>query len=97
MAPQRTSTRLSLSAALILASLESSAVQLIEAGGAAVSAALSHKYGTTTAEENLAIVGRTALNIVLVYVDARGLGRRVVVKQMAKSWIRGRIAAARRR
>jgi len=30
-----------------------------------------------------------------VYVDVRGLGRRVIVKRMAKSWVKGRIASAK--
>jgi len=93
-APLRTRTSVALSAALILASIEASAVRLVEAGGAAVSAAVTHKYGTT-AGENAALAGRTARNIVLVYVDVRGLGRRVIVKRMAKTWVRGRIASAR--
>jgi len=45
--------------------------------------------------ENAALAGRTARNIVLVYVDVRGLGRRVIVKRMAKNWVRGHIASAR--
>ena len=93
-APLRTRTSVALSAALILASIEASAVRLVEAGGAAVSAAVTHKYGTT-AGENAALAGRTARNIVLVYVDVRGLGRRVIVKRMAKTWVKGRIASAR--
>lgn len=74
-------------------------MRLVEAGGAAVSAAVSHKYGTA-AGENAALAGRTARNIVLVYVDVRGLGRRVIVKRMAKTWVKGRMAeesAARRK
>jgi spartin len=93
-APLRTRTSVALSAALILASIEASAVRLVEAGGAAVSAAVTHKYGTE-AGENAALAGRTARNIVLVYVDVRGLGRRVIVKRMAKTWVKGRIASAR--
>lgn len=43
----------------------------------------------------MALVGRTARNIVLVYVDIRGLGRPVMVKRVAKTWVDGRIASAR--
>ncbi|KAF8497211.1 hypothetical protein F5888DRAFT_337344 [Russula emetica] len=92
--PLRTRTRLALSAALILSSMETSALQLVEAGGAAVSAAVTHKYGTEAAE-NAAIVGRTVRNIVLVYVDVHGLGRRVIVKPLAKTWVKGHIASVR--
>jgi len=83
-----------LSAALLLATIDASAVRLVEAGGDAISAAVTHKYGTT-AGENASLAGRAARNIVLVYVDVRGLGRRVIVKRVAKQWVKGRIASAR--
>jgi hypothetical protein len=44
--------------------------------------------------------GPTARNIVLVYMDVRGLGRRVIAKRIAKTWVKGRVAedaAAQRR
>jgi spartin len=69
-------------------------VRLVEAGGAAVTAAVTHKYGTA-AGENAALAARTARNIVLVYVDVRGLGRRVIVKRATKAWVKGRVAKAR--
>jgi spartin len=94
-APLRTRSSISLSAALVLATIEASAVRLVETGGAAVSEAVTHKFGPT-AGENVALVGRTARNIVLVYVDVRGLGRRVIVKRVAKTWVSGRMASARR-
>jgi hypothetical protein len=47
--------------------------------------------------ENAALVGRAARNIVLVYVDVRGLCRPVAVKRMTKSWVKEQIAAAQRR
>jgi spartin len=92
--PLRTRTSLALSASLILSALEASSVRLVEAGGAAVTAAVSHKYGTT-AGENAALAASTARNIVLVYVDVRGLRRRVVVKRVAKTWARGHVARTR--
>jgi spartin len=69
-------------------------VRLVDAGGAAVTAAVTHKFGAA-AGENVALVGRTARNIVLVYVDIRGLGRPVIVKRVAKTWIDGHVASAR--
>ena len=79
-----------LSAAIILASLSASAVRVMDAGGAAVTAAVSHKYGST-AGENAALVTGTMRNVVLVYVDAQGFTRKAVVKRMAKSWVKGRV------
>jgi spartin len=79
-APLRTPTPV----ALIKASMEASAMRLVESGGAAVSAAVTHKYGAT-AGENAALAGRTARNVVLVYVDIHGLSWRVIVKRIAKA------------
>jgi spartin len=83
-----------LSAAIILASLSASAVHVVDAGGAAVSAAVSHKYGST-AGDNVALAASTMRNVVLVYVDTRGLGRRAIVKRTTTSWLKGRIARAK--
>jgi spartin len=69
-------------------------VRLVEAGSAAVTAAVSHKYGPA-AGENAALAGHTMRNVVLVYVDVRGLGRRAIVKRVAKSWAKGRVSKAR--
>ncbi|KAH9055938.1 hypothetical protein EDB87DRAFT_1273168 [Lactarius vividus] len=92
--PLRTRTRAALSATLILASLAASTVRLVDAGGAAVAAAVSHRYGAV-AGDNAALAGRTVRNVVLVYVDVRGFGRRALVKRTAKTWARGRAAAGR--
>jgi len=67
-------------------------VRLIDAGGAAVAAAVSHRYGTV-AGDNAALAGQTMRNVVLVYVDVRGFGRRALVKRTAKTWAKGRTAA----
>ncbi|KAI9446763.1 hypothetical protein H4582DRAFT_1804192 [Lactarius indigo] len=92
--PLRTRTRAALSATLILASLAASTMRLVDAGGAAVAAAVSHRYGAV-AGDNAALAGRTVRNVVLVYVDVRGFGRRALVKRTAKTWARGRAAAGR--
>ncbi|KAI9456681.1 hypothetical protein BJY52DRAFT_1204714 [Lactarius psammicola] len=71
-----------------------STVRLIDAGSAAVAAAVSHRYGTV-AGDNAALAGGTVRNVVLVYVDVRGFGRRALVKRTAKTWAKGRTAAGR--
>ena len=85
---------MALSAAIILASLEASSVRLAEAGGAVAAAAVAHKYGAA-AGENAALATGAMCNVVLVYVDVRRLGRKAVVKRVAKSWAKGRVASAR--
>lgn len=92
--PLRTRTRAALSATLILAALSASTVRLMDAGGAAVTAAVSHRYGTL-AGDNAALAASTMRNVVLVYVDMRGLGRRALVKRTAKTWAKGQTAAVR--
>ncbi|KAF8274247.1 hypothetical protein EI94DRAFT_1713959 [Lactarius quietus] len=92
--PLRTRTSAALSATLILAALSASAVRLVDAGGAAVAAAVSHQYGTV-AGDNAALAASTMRNVVLVYVDVRGFGRKALVKRTAKTWAKGRTAAAR--
>ena len=68
-------------------------MRLAEAGGAAVTAAVAHKYGAT-AGENAALATGAMCNVVLVYVDVRGQGRKAVAKRVAKSWAKGRVASA---
>jgi spartin len=73
-----------LSAAMIFASLAASTVRLADAGGTAVTAAVAHRYGAA-AGENAALATGTVRNVVLVYVDVRGLARKAIVKRVAKS------------
>ena len=71
--------------------MAASSVRLVDA--AAITAAASHKYGPV-AGDNAALAGGTMRNVVLVYVDVRGLGRRAIVKRAAKTWYKGRVAKA---
>lgn len=92
--PLRTRTRAALSATLILAALSASTVRLMDTGGAAVAAAVSHRYGTV-AGDNAALAAGTMRNVVLVYVDVRGFGRKALVKRTARTWAKGHSAAVR--
>ena len=91
--PLRRRPRLALSAGIILAAIKASSEQLLEAGGVAVTTAVSHKYGPT-ASENVALAGRTMRNVVLVYVDVHGLSHRAIVKHTA-ALVKERVARAR--
>ncbi|KAH9977339.1 hypothetical protein BGW80DRAFT_1456637 [Lactifluus volemus] len=86
--------RVAYPAAIVLTSLEASTARVIDAGSASVSAAVSHKYGPTAAG-NVALAGGTVRNVVLVYMDVQGLGRRAVVKVVAKGLVKGHIARAK--
>jgi spartin len=92
--PLRTRTRAALSASLILAALSASAVRLMDTGGTAVASAVSHRYGTV-AGNNAALAAGTMRNVVLVYVDVRGFGRKALVKRTARTWAKGHTAAMR--
>jgi len=92
--PLRPRTRAALSATLILAALSASTVRLMDTGGAAVSAAVSHRYGAM-AGGNAALAAGMMRNVVLVYVDVRGFGRKALVKRTAKTWAKGHSAAVR--
>ena len=59
-----------------------------------MAAAVSHRYGAV-AGDNAALAASTMRNVVLVYVDLRGLGRRALVKRTAKTWAKGQTAAVR--
>src|SRR6266404_2755060 len=91
-APLRARTRAALSASLILASLFTSSVRLVDAGSAAVAGAVSHRYGAV-AGNNAALAGGTIRNVFLVYVDMRGFGRRALVKRTVKTWVKGHVTS----
>ena len=61
--------------------MAASSVRLVDA--AAITAAASHKYGPV-AGDDAALAGGTMRDVVLVYVDVRGLGRWAIVKRSAK-------------
>lgn len=74
----------------ILSASEVAANNLITAGTAAASSAVAHKYGTDAGHAT-ALVGGTVRNVVLVYVDVRGVGRRSLLKGTAKGFVKARL------
>ncbi|KAI0032351.1 hypothetical protein K488DRAFT_50131 [Vararia minispora EC-137] len=88
--PAPTRARLALSAALVLSALSASSQQLVESGGAALSAAVTHKYGVA-AGANVGVAAGAARDVVLVYVDVRGMGRRAIVRRAVKGFAKGRM------
>ncbi|THH21070.1 hypothetical protein EW146_g393 [Bondarzewia mesenterica] len=94
-APIRTQTSLALSAGLLLSTLAASSTRLVDAGGSAFSAAVTHKYGTEIGD-SVRLAAGTVGNVVLVYVDVAGMGRRAIVKKAAEVWVRGKVTDARK-
>lgn len=79
--------RIALSAALVLASLDTNATRLVDGGSNAIVAAVAHKHGQD-AGENARIATGTARNVVLVYVDVAGMGRRAIIKRVVKKSVK---------
>lgn len=79
--------RIALSAALVLASIDTNATRLVDSGSNAIVAAVSHKHGQV-AGQNTRIATGTARNVVLVYVDVAGMGRRAIIKRVVKKSVK---------
>ena len=79
--------RIALSAALVLASIDTNATRLVEGGSNAIVAAVTHKHGQD-AGENTRMATGTARNVVLVYVDVAGMGRRAIIKRVVKKSVK---------
>ncbi|KAG2139000.1 hypothetical protein DEU56DRAFT_856873 [Suillus clintonianus] len=88
--PLKLHHRLLLSADLILSSLDSSMKQFVDVGGQNLGRAVEHKYGAEAARSAGLITGVTK-NIVAVYIDMRGIGRRAIVKRAGKEFVRARM------
>jgi len=74
----------------VLSAAEVAANNLISAGTAAASSAVAHKYGNEAGQAT-AMAGSTVRNVVLVYVDARGVARRGLLKATAKGYIKAKL------
>ncbi|KII89312.1 hypothetical protein PLICRDRAFT_604154 [Plicaturopsis crispa FD-325 SS-3] len=86
-----TRERLILSADLIWTTLDDSTKQLLDVGSQKIGDAIGHKYGPHAAANTNLMTG-TARNIVLVYVDMRGIGRRALLKRAGKEFVKARVA-----
>ncbi|KAL5533502.1 ADH6_3 [Sanghuangporus sanghuang] len=82
--------RLFLATDMLLTTAENSAKQLLEHGTMHVSEALGHKYGNDMREASL-LVGQSARNVGIVYIDARGVGRRALLRKAGKRYIKAKL------
>ncbi|KAF8839886.1 hypothetical protein BDN67DRAFT_904702 [Paxillus ammoniavirescens] len=90
--PLKMHHRLLLSADLILSTMDSSLKQVVSVGGEALGRAVEHKYGTEAARSAGLLTG-TAKNIVAIYIDMRGFGRRAIIKRVGKEFTRSRFSS----
>ncbi|KAF8344017.1 senescence-associated protein-domain-containing protein [Cantharellus anzutake] len=68
---------------MILTAAEQSVSTVLKSGTTSLSAGVGHMYGPD-AGKAVEQIGETAQNVSLVYVDARGVGRRALLKRMGK-------------
>ncbi|KAL0573898.1 hypothetical protein V5O48_008046 [Marasmius crinis-equi] len=85
-----TKARIVLSADLILSTIEESTKKIINISADRADAMIRHKHGEQVAESSKAMAG-TARNIGLVYVDLQGIGRKAIVKRVAKTYVKTRV------
>lgn len=90
--PLKTRHRLLLSADLILETMDSSVQRIVSVGGDNLARAVEHKYGPEAARSAGFVVG-TAKNIVAVYIDMRGFGRRAIIKRVGKEYAKARLSS----
>ncbi|KAJ7063609.1 hypothetical protein C8F01DRAFT_1279563 [Mycena amicta] len=84
-------TRILLSADLILSTMDSSVKRILDGGTDNIGKVVGHKYGAEAAESSILMTG-TARNVALVYIDLRGVGRRALLRKAGKEVIKGRLA-----
>jgi len=75
--------RVLLSTNMILSAVEQSATTIIKGGSDSIAQGVHHKYGAHAGEAAESI-GQSVQNVSVVYIDARGVGRRAVLKRMGK-------------
>ncbi|KAK7037508.1 hypothetical protein VNI00_011000 [Paramarasmius palmivorus] len=84
--------RIILSADLILSTIDESTKKLINVGADSATAIINHKYGSEAAQTS-AIMGKTARNVGLVYIDMKGIGRKALVKRVGKQYVKSKFSS----
>lgn len=65
---------------------------LVDASTSSLSDAISYKLGADLGEASN-LVGQSARNAVVVYIDADGVGRNALLRKAGQSFVRARIGA----
>lgn len=82
--------RLLLAGEVVLTSLEATAHNLIDSGTSAASSAAGHKFGPEAGHATH-LLGGSVRNVAVVYIDARGIGRKALLKGTAKGFVKARL------
>ena len=88
--PLKMRHRLLISADLLLSTFDNSIKQFVHVGSDNLGRAVAHKYGKEAAESAGLLTG-TAKNVVAVYIDMRGVGRRAIIKRVGKEVLKQRL------
>jgi len=79
---------------IVVDSLEAGGKHLLSTGTSASASVLGVKYGSE-AEQLGRQLGQSATNVALVYIDARGVSRKALLKSVGKTAVRGRMKDGR--
>ncbi|KDQ18620.1 hypothetical protein BOTBODRAFT_42255 [Botryobasidium botryosum FD-172 SS1] len=82
--------RVLVSTDLLLTALEQSAHTLVTGATGAMSMAAGHKYGPEAGDATR-LMGESVRNVGVVYVDARGVGRRALIRRAGKKMIKAKV------
>ncbi|KZV83483.1 hypothetical protein EXIGLDRAFT_656021 [Exidia glandulosa HHB12029] len=85
-------TSILMSTDLILTTLEQSGKHLLTAGTQALSGSMGHRYGKEMGDA-VQMGGETMRNVGVVYIDARGVGRRALLKRAGKGMIQAKMGS----
>ncbi|KAF9650914.1 hypothetical protein BDM02DRAFT_3140314 [Thelephora ganbajun] len=84
--------KLILSADLVFSTIEESIKRIIDTGGEEITRVVTHKCGEESGQ-NAALATGTARNVVLVYIDMRGIGRRAIIRKAGVEYVKGRLSS----
>lgn len=93
--PLSRTAKVILSADLILSTVEENVKRLVVGGENTINNVVRHKYGDEAAESGSSMTG-SAKNVVLVYIDMSGIGRRALLKKVGGEYVRARVMKNRR-
>ena len=87
-----TKDRVLLSLDLILSTIDNSAGRVLDTGTQEIGKVVGHKYGPEAAHSSLLMAG-TARNVGLVYVDLKGVGRRMLVRRAGRTFVKAQMSS----
>lgn len=84
--------RLILSAEVVFATIEESFLRVVDTGSEEITRVVAHKHGEESGQ-NAALATATARNVALVYVDARGIGRKTIIRRVGREYAKAKLSS----